>query len=651
MDADQVVRRRNASSRRRFQEYRAELEERRLRGELKPGHKPELHLDLPRRQRTRSLWDLLGEVWRLLAGERKAIVFSLSMLSIATLLGLLPPAATKVAIDNILGGKPLADGLTRGLGLPADRYALLWLVAGGVILVTLVESLAALVGRWSATKASKKAQMSLRRRAFEHAVDLPLHRVYQIKSGGVASILREDAGVIGEMVFTLLYNPWRAILQLAGSLAILAWVDGRLLAGSLVLVPLVLASHRTWMQRIRPLHKDVRLQRQEIDGHATEAFGGMRVVRGFDRTRGEASRFVFGNHLMARKEILAWWWVRLTELAWDLLLPLCSACLLLYGGHQVLSGQLSLGDLVMFLIYLSMLLGPLGVLVNSVTTMQGEMAGLERVLDLLEEPKEMPAAPGARIVRKEQVAGRVTFENVDFRYPASSELVLQAVSIDVEPGEVVALVGPSGAGKTTLCNLVARFYDPTAGRILLDGIDLREIDLGSYRRLFGIVEQEVFLFDGTLAENIGYADRSATMGEIVRAAEAANADGFIRRFEKGYETIIGERGVRLSGGQRQRVAIARALLADPKILVLDEATSNLDTESERAIQESLRVLMRGRTCFVIAHRLSTIQHADRILVMEHGRIVEVGSHDELMRDDSRYRRMVLLQAAGGVEIG
>jgi len=259
------------------------------------------------------------------------------------------------------------------------------------------------------------------------------------------------------------------------------------------------------------------------------------------------------------------------------------------------------------------------------------------------EPTEMPSLPGAIHVHRASVRGHIAVRNVSFAYPGSTAPVLTDISLEAAPGEMVALVGHSGAGKTTLCNLIARFYDPVNGAIELDGVDLRRIDVSSYRRLLGIVEQDTFLFDGTIADNIGYGRRDAGLTDIEQAAQLANAHEFIANMKDGYKTLIGERGVKLSGGQRQRVAIARALLADPRILILDEATSNLDTQSERLIQAGLQTLMADRTSFVIAHRLSTIVHADRIVVLEHGRAIEQGTHEELLRQSSRYRQMVEMQ--------
>ncbi|MBX7073520.1 MAG: ABC transporter ATP-binding protein/permease [Pirellulales bacterium] len=631
---------RSAASRLRYLEYKRDIRRRRAEGEFQPsrGHGTRPHSGV----RHRSFGQLLTQFWGLMRGHRSALVFALATLSVSTLLKLFPPAATKLVIDHVLGTEPLPPLLARWL--PAtDPRGLLWSIAGGIVAISLVESVIHLWGRWYATRAAKRVQASVRKRLFEHAVRLPLHRVYQLKSGGVASILREDAGGIAELIFTMIYNPWRALVQLIGSLLVLAWVDWRLLVGALGLLPLVFLGHRTWIRRIRPLYRDIRLRRQEIDSHATEVFGGMRVVRAFGRSGAETGRFLRGTHLMARQELNAWWWARFVEFAWETIIPLATAALLLYGGMQVLEGQLSLGDLMMFLAYLAMLLGPLAVIANSATQFQSDLAGLDRVLDLLAEPQEMVRPADAVRLDPTKVRGRITLRDVSFQYPGASERVLRHIDLDVRAGELIALVGPSGAGKTTLCNLVARFYDPTAGAVLLDGVDLRKIDVDSYRRLLGVVEQDVFLFDGTVAQNIGYATRGAAEDEIRRAAKLANAHEFVTALPAGYDTVIGERGVRLSGGQRQRLAIARAVLADPRILILDEATSNLDTESERLIQQSLATLLRGRTSFVIAHRLSTITHADRIMVIEGGEIIEQGTHDELLAASGRYRRMVQIQ--------
>jgi ATP-binding cassette subfamily B protein/subfamily B ATP-binding cassette protein MsbA len=512
-----------------------------------------------------------------------------------------------------------------------------------VFVVSVIGKILGLSTRWHATRANKRVQVAIRRQVYEHAMRLPLHRVYQLKSGGAASLLREDAGGVGELIFSMIYNPWQAVVQFLGGLVVLAWVDWRLLLGALVLVPGVYYSDLIWNRRIRPLFRDVRKQRQEIDSQTTEVFGGMRVVRAFGRQKSESARFMGENHFMARLELHVWWLSRLIELLWEFILPMASVGLLLYGGMEVIRGQLSLGDLTMFLVYLVMLLEPMAVLATSVTQFQNNLAGFDRVLDLLHEPREMADCPGTRGVSRRSVAGRIAIRDVRFAYPGTTRLVLRDINLEVEPGETIALVGRSGSGKTTLSNLIARFYDPTQGAIALDQVDLREIDVESYRRLLGIVEQDVFLFDGTIAENIAYGDRWASRAQIAAAALAANAAEFIDRLPDRYDTLIGERGVRLSGGQRQRLAIARAVLADPRIFILDEATSNLDSESERLIQQSLASLLRGRTSFVIAHRLSTIRHADRILVLDDGAIVQIGSHTELLARTGLYRDMVELQ--------
>lgn len=641
--------------------------------------------------RSRSFKALFAAFWGLLAGKRSHVAAALATLSASTALGLAVPYSSKLVIDYVLTDNPGPAGLPGWIAAdPAatgTRLTLLIILGAAVLVFSLLSAAFGIWGRWQCTRLTKRIQAMLRHRAFDHAVRLPLSRISDLKSGGVASILREDAGNAGELLFSMIYNPWRAIIQLAGTLIILSIVDWRLLLGALLFIPIVWFTHRTWIARIRPIHRDVRSTRQGIDAQATESFGGVRVVRGFNRTHAETGRFTRDNHLMFRQELLAWWWSRLLELAWQVIIPLASAGVLIYGGWRVLQGDLTLGDLMAFSAYVLMLLGPLEALVATASQIQSQLAGFDRTLDLFDEPKEfedaactsrtgVPPVSSTNTSRTDVppvssiplinlspsvVQGRITLNNISFHYPLSKPAgsasknkpplttlpdVLSKITFEASPGETIALVGPSGSGKTTLCNLIARFYDPSQGSITIDGTDLRKINIESYRQLLGIVEQDVFLFDGSVAENIAYAKRTATDDDIIQAAKIANAHGFISELELGYETLIGERGVRLSGGQRQRLAIARAVLADPKILILDEATSSLDSESERLIQASLDTLMQGRTSFVIAHRLSTIRHADRIIVLEHGKIAEMGTHPQLMAHSGRYAELVRLQTEG-----
>ena len=592
----------------------------------------------------RSFWQLFASFWGLLKGFRGKILFGLGTVTIATILALIPPLGTKLAIDCALTvpTKPLPNWLIEIIGQPSPMLLLVW-IAILVASVTLVRTVIYLWGRWSCTQAVNQVQMSVRSRVFEHMLHMPLHKIQQLKSGGATSLLREDAGGIAELIFSVLYNPWQAIVQLIGSLVILIIVDWRLLTAGLLLLPAVYFSHRTWIYSIRPLYRDARQRRQKIDSNTTETFGGIRVVRTFARQRNETQRYVKGNHVLVRQQLLIWWRTRLIEIVWEVLIPLASTSLLVYGGWQILQSQLTLGDLMMFLVYLTMLLGPIATLAGSAVQFQNNLAGLDRILDLLATPKELADRPGAIRVNRKQAKGEIRFESVAFRYPDNEQWILRNIDLHARAGQTIAIVGRSGAGKTTLCNLVARFFDPEQGRILVDGIDLRDIQLHSYRQLLGVVEQDVFLFDGSIAENIAYGRRGATVDQVFLAAKAAAADEFISKSPYGYDTLIGERGFKLSGGQRQRLAIARALLADPKILILDEATSNLDSESERLIQSSLSLLLEQRTAFVIAHRLSTIIHADQIIVLDEGRIAQCGTHSELLDQSGMYQQMVRLQ--------
>ncbi len=648
---------------------------------------------------TRGFWQLFRAFWHQCAGHTGYIYLALVTVTIMTLISLVLPAATKVAIDYIITDAPGPAGLPKRVlellnvsvaEVENYRKQLLWWLGGVMVALSAVAVFVGIVGRWQMTRVTKRVQVAMRRRAFHHAIQLPLHRIQHYKSGGMSSLLREDAGLAGELLFSMIYNPWRAIITLLGTLIILAFTDWRLLAGGLLCIPAVWVTHKTWISKIRPLFRDAKQIRQQVDAHATEAFGGLRVVRGFGRSRSENARFVSGQHMMTRIEIITWWWSRIVEIAWGLLIPIASAGVMIYGGIAVMEKSLTIGDLMMFLTYLLMLLGPLETLTSTAANIQSNLAALDRVLSLLDEEKEFVSDKPTIDVDRATARGQIELRNVSFVYPTRGSTnpnepdsqreapaanananangkvadaveqatsaptqakaantkpreVLSNINLLAKPGQTIALVGPSGAGKTTLCNLVARFYDPTQGDVFLDGVNLRDISIASYRSLLGIVEQDVFLFDGTIAENIAYGRRDATQTEIIAAAEAAHAHGFITETEKGYQTMIGERGVRLSGGQKQRIAIARAILADPLILILDEATSNLDSESEQLIQQSLATLMKNRTSFVIAHRLSTIRHADSIVVLEQGRIIEQGPHDQLASSAGMYAHLLSLQ--------
>jgi ATP-binding cassette subfamily B protein/subfamily B ATP-binding cassette protein MsbA len=658
----------SSPSRRRFEAYRQAVRDRHRRGnqdtekDLASGRGGHHHGGGPGGKkigaRERSFRELFLAFWKLIAGQRGAILTALALLTVSIGLRLIPPLGTKLAIDSVLTRppKPLPDwvnaipNLSQILGDPMSSPMRVLIAIGLLVTVlTAIGTAVNLVGRWIATKAVNKTQVSIRATVFDHAVHLPLHHVHSMKSGGVASLIREDAGGVADLIFSMLYNPWRAIVQFIGSLIILMLVDWKLMLGGMFLLPTVWLTHRTYINRIRPLFRDVRKQRQKIDSGATETFGGIRVVRTFSRSRSESSRYVREGDFLVRQQLFTWWWMRIIETIWEVLIPLASTGLLLYGGYQIIEGNLTLGDLMMFLVYLTMLLDPLATIAGSAVAFQNNLAGLDRVLDVLDVEEELPSREGAISLPAKQRVGDLSIQNVTFRYPGTETPVLKEVSFDVASGQTVALVGRSGAGKTTLTNLIARFYDPAEGAICFNGRDLRDIQLSSYRSLLGIVEQDVFLFDGSIHENIAYARRRASREDVISAANAAAADEFIRKFPEGYDTVIGERGVKLSGGQRQRLAIARAILADPQILILDEATSNLDSESERLIQDSLSELLQDRTAFVIAHRLSTIMNADKIVVLEDGEVLEIGTHDELVARGGRYRDMVMLQMDQGMQ--
>jgi subfamily B ATP-binding cassette protein MsbA len=384
---------------------------------------------------------------------------------------------------------------------------------------------------------------------------------------------------------------------------------------------------------IRPIFRERSKINAEVSGRLTESLGGVRVIKGYHAEDREHDVFSSGVQRLLNNVLRTLTATSVMSLSSTVLMGIVGAVVMYLGARQVLAGTLTLGEFFTYIMFLGFLIAPVLQIVNIGTQITEAIAGLERTREVLNEiPEDVDPQ---RTITLNEIVGNIDFESVNFSYDQGKE-VLHDISFHSSPGTVTALVGPSGSGKSTIIGLISAFYKPQRGRILVDGIDLNHVRLDSYRTKLGVVLQESFLFDGTIRENVAFSRPSASEEEILRACRIARVDEFAERFEKGYDTIVGERGVKLSGGQRQRISIARAILADPRILILDEATSSLDSESEALIQEGLSFLMRGRTTFVIAHRLSTIRRADQILVIEDGQIIERGTHEELYDRAGRY---------------
>jgi len=563
-------------------------------------------------------WSSLPDIWALLHPRRGMLLLGLGLVAINRVAGLVLPGSSKYLFDNVI-----------------DKHQVKFLlpIVLAVVGATLLQGITSFTLTQVLSKSAQRMITDMRKQVQAHIGRLPVAYYDANKTGVLVSRIMSDVEGIRNLIGTGLVEFVGGLLTAVLALIILLRTSAMMtLVAFAVLVAFALFLNKAFAA-IRPIFRARPKINAEVTGRLTESLGGVRVVKGYHAEDREEQVFASGAQRLLDNVLKTLTTTSLMSLSGASLMGIVSAIIMYLGARQVLAGTMTKGDLIAYSAYLVLMVAPVFQIVNIGTQITEAITGLERTREILNE--SMEDQDPRRTVTLQRIEGRVQFEDVHFSYEANKE-VLHGISFVSEPGTVTALVGPSGSGKSTIIGLISAFYVPTRGRVLVDGIDVATVRLSSYRTQLGVVLQETFLFDGTIRENVAYARPDASEEEILAACKIARVDEFAETFEKKYDTVVGERGVRLSGGQKQRVSIARAILADPRILILDEATSSLDSESEALIQEGLKYLMRGRTTFVIAHRLSTIRRAEQILVIQDGHILERGTHESLYAAQGRY---------------
>jgi len=565
-----------------------------------------------------SIYKALPEIWELIRPRRGLLALGFALMIVNRICGLVLPASAKYLVDDVIG---------------KHRADMLYPLVGAVLLATLIQAATSFALSQTLGKAAQKLIAELRSRVQQHVGRLSLRYYDSNKVGALVSRIMSDVDGVRNLIGTGLVNFAGGLLTAAVALVFLLRISPAMTAVAFGLMLVAALTLRKAFSVIRPIFRERGRINAEVTGRLTESLSGVRVVKGYHAEPREHEVFNAGIQRLLTNIFRSITATSLMGLSSSLLVGLVGVIVMLMGTRYIFAGTLTLGGYMSYILFLGYLAAPLFQVVGVGTQLTEAVAGLERTRELFNETPE--DQDPRRTVPIGRIEGLVEFRDVSFAY-TPEKTVLHNIDFEAQPGTLTALVGSSGSGKSTIISLLAAFHTPCTGKVRIDGIDLSTVRLDSYRSQLGVVLQDSFLFDGSIRENVAFSRPDSSEEKILEACRMARVDEFAESFPDGYDTIIGERGVKLSGGQRQRLSIARAILADPRILILDEATSSLDSESEAIIQAGLAYLMRGRTTFVIAHRLSTIRRADQILVVEEGRVVERGTHARLLATEGRY---------------